>query len=82
MKPPMTIGYCVTLVFMFLASTLISTIIIWAAIHYALPWIVDRIQEQIDSRFKDKISWTTGIIQEPPTPRRDVYANHVEYVWE
>jgi hypothetical protein len=82
MREPMTGSDRVIRVCIFAASAAVSILVIWATVHFAVPWIVDRIQEQIDDMTQDRISWTIGIIQESPTPRRVEYANHVEYVWE
>lgn len=75
MRPPM--GLTGIIVWMCLLIVCVS--IIWATYTFAVPWIVDRLQEMIAPR---PLSWTLGIIQESPAPRRVVYANHVEYVWE
>lgn len=69
-------------VLVWLCMFAVSILLLWATVHYAVPWIVDRIQEQIDGMTQDRISWTTGVIQESPAPRRVEYANHVEYVKE
>ena len=60
----------------------VSILIIWATLHYVVPPVRERYQEFIEWLYPNPLSWTTGIIQESPTPRRVEYANHVEYVKE
>lgn len=82
MREPMTGRNALVWMCMMLASATISISIIWATIHFAVPPIRERFQEFIEWLYPNPLSWTTGIIQESPTPRRVEYANHVEYVWE
>ena len=81
-REPMTNHDRLLLVCIYAVSAVVISFILWAVYTFAVPWIADRVNEYIESRYQNSLSWTTGIIQESPLPRRVEYAGYTIEVWE
>jgi Fe2+ transport system protein B len=81
MREPMTDRDRVLLLCIYIISITIFVLILWAVYLFAVPWIADQLQKQIDGQY-DVYSWSTGIIQNSPLPTVRVYAGYTINVWE